>query len=98
MVEKTRINFTKKEISKKLSLKIGFSNSYSLILTDSIIQSLKEIISSETTNIKNFGTFKVISKKERLGRNPKNKVIYEISARKVLSFVASKKLNENLNK
>ena len=98
MIEKARINYTKQDISKNLSLKIGISNSYSLMLIDSIIHSLKEIINSESTNIKNFGTFKVISKKERLGRNPKNKVVYEISARRAISFIASKKLNENINK
>ena len=98
MREKTRNNYTKKDISNNLSSKIGLSNSYSLIITDAIIKTLKELIITETINIKNFGTFKVLFKKARLGRNPKNKTVYEISARKSLSFIASKKLDKNLNK
>ena len=98
MREKTRINYTKKDISNNLSSRIGLSNSYSLLITNTIIQTLKELIYSETLNIKNFGTFKVLLKKERTGRNPKNKTIYKITARRSLSFMASKKLNENLNK
>ena len=49
-------------------------------------------------NIKNFGTFKTINKNERLGRNPKNKKIYKIAARKSLSFIISKKFNDEINK
>ena len=97
MIEKKRINYTKKDISINLSNKLGLSNSYSLLITDSLIQILKELMRVKTINIKNFGTFKTISKNERLGRNPKNNTIYTISARKALSFTASKKLNEYLN-
>ena len=46
----------------------------------------------------NIGSFKVIQKKERTGRNPKNSKNYTISARKSLSFIASKKLTKLLNK
>ncbi len=97
MIEKKRINYTKKDISINLSDKLGLSNSYSLSITDSLIQILKELMRARTVNIKNFGTFKTISKNERLGRNPKNNTIYTITARKALSFTASKKLNEDLN-
>ena len=98
MIKKKRINYTKKDISKNLSIKTGLSNSYSLLITDSIIEILKNLIIAETVNIKNFGTFKVLVKNERLGRNPKNNKNYIISARKSLSFIASKKINENINK
>ena len=98
MIEKKRINYTKKDISKNLSINIGLSNSYSLKITDSVIQSLKDLIKDESINIKNFGTFRILLKKERLGRNPKDKVIYKISARRTVSFISSKKLNDNLNK
>tara|TARA_Y100000992_G_C20894518_1_gene317965 strand:- start:177 stop:473 length:297 start_codon:yes stop_codon:yes gene_type:complete len=97
MIEKKRINYTKKDISINLSNKLGLSNSYSLLITDSLIQILKELMRARTVNIKNFGTFKTIHKNERLGRNPKNNTIYTIAARKVLSFTASKRLNEYLN-
>ena len=98
MKEKKRINHTKKDISNNLSAKIGLSNSYSLSITNSLIGVLKKLISTKNLNITNFGTFKVLSKKERLGRNPKDNTSYVISARKTLSFTASKSMNEKLNK
>ena len=98
MQEKKRFNYTKKDISKNISMKLGLSNSYSLLITHSLIEILKQLVSTETTNIKNFGTFKILSKSERLGRNPKNKVAYIISARKSISFISSKKLNSTINK
>ena len=39
--------------------------------------------------IENFGSFKTINKSERIGRNPKNKKTYKISARKSLIFTPS---------
>ena len=48
--------------------------------------------------LKNLGTFKLINKKERLGRNPKTKKEYVISERKVVSFIVSKKITKALNK
>ena len=97
MKEEKRINYTKKDIAKNLSAKTGLSNSYSLSIIDNLIQILKELICTDSINIKNFGTFKVLSKNERLGRNPKNKTSYVISARKTLSFIASKSMNEKMN-
>ena len=98
MIEKKRINYTKKDISKNLSVSIGLSNLYSLKVTDSIIQALKDLIKIQSISIKNFGTFKVLLKKGRLGRNPKNNIIYKITARRTISFISSKRLYENLNK
>tara|TARA_S200000501_G_C20625736_1_gene656631 strand:- start:2 stop:301 length:300 start_codon:yes stop_codon:yes gene_type:complete len=97
MLEKKRINYTKKDISKDLSLKIGLSTAYVSSITNDLINILKEIIKNEKTNIKNFGTFKVVNKKARLGRNPVSKTPHEISARKTLSFSASEKINKSLN-
>jgi len=97
MLERKRINFTKKDISKNLSTNIGFPDSYSLVVTDSLIQILKDLIKNQTVNVKNFGTFKILFKQEREGRNPKNKLSYKILPRKTLSFIASKKINQNLN-
>ena len=64
-------NFTKSNISKEIHSKIGFSNNYTNKITEDFIEILKECIKKNETNIKNFGSFKIIHKKERLGRNPK---------------------------
>tara|TARA_B100000579_G_scaffold93804_1_gene74110 strand:- start:1693 stop:1992 length:300 start_codon:yes stop_codon:yes gene_type:complete len=93
-----RLNLTKNHIVKEINLKIGLSDSYINKIVDSLIEILKVSIKKKELNIKNFGTFKTINKNERLGRNPKNKKIYKITARKSLSFIISKKFNDEINK
>jgi nucleoid DNA-binding protein len=90
-------HLTKKDISKKINSKIGLSALYANQLTDDLIFILKKLIKVEETNIKNFGTFKIINKNERIGRNPKNKKTYKITARKSLSFSISKNFNNKMN-
>ena len=91
-----KISLTKQEISKKINLKTGLSNLYTKQITDDLISVLKNLIKNKEVNIKNFASFKIINKNERLGRNPKNKKIYKIKARKSLSFIASKNLNDKI--
>ena len=93
-----RLNLTKNHIVKEINLKIGLSDSYINKVIDNLIEILKISIKNKELNIKNFGTFKTINKNERLGRNPKNKKIYKITARKSLSFIISKKFNDEINK
>ena len=96
MAEIKKITLTKKDISKKINLKTGLSNSYTKQVTDDFISILKYLIKSREISIKNFASFKIINKKERIGRNPKNKKIYNIDARKSLSFIPSKKLSAKI--
>ena len=72
------------------------SDSYTSKITDDFINILKKLIKDKDTNIKNFATFKIINKGDRIGRNPKNKEIYKIKARKSLSFITSKKFNDKI--
>ena len=82
---------TKQNISKKINNILGFSNTYSLILTNDLIDILREMIKVKSLNIKNFGSFKILKKKERVGRNPKTGKNFIISARRSISFTQSKK-------
>ena len=70
--------------------------SYTNKVTNDFIDILKTLIREKEINIKNFVTFKIINKNERLGRNPKNNKIYKIKARKSLSITVSKNLNDNI--
>ena len=97
MLKIKKTNLTKKDISKKINQRIGFSNSYVDKITDNFINILKDSIKYKEINIKNFGTFKTIDKKERVGRNPKNMKNYIISSRKSLSFIISKKFDDKVN-
>ena len=66
-------NLTKLEISKFLSKKIGLSNKVSMSLIDCLIQILVNDLKKNDLSLKNVGTFRLIKKKERMGRNPKTK-------------------------
>ena len=96
MAEIKKITLTKQDISKKINLKTGLSNSYTKQITDDFISILKYLIKSREISIKNFASFKIINKKSRTGRNPKNKKIYNIDSRKSLSFIPSKKLSSKI--
>ena len=96
MSKLTYSNLTKNNLSKQIHLKLGISSHYSKIIIDDLIQTLKSLIKKNKLVIKNFGSFKTLNKKERLGRNPKNKKIYKITSRRSISFSASKNLNGKL--
>ena len=90
-------NFTRIDLIKKLSLKTGYSNSFSKKLINDLINILTINIKIGDLTLKNIGTFKTIQKKERLGRNPKTKEEFKISRRKSIIFKASKKITEKIN-
>jgi|TARA_B100001059_G_scaffold121039_1_gene121111 integration host factor subunit alpha len=94
----TNINLKKKDIVKDLSKKIGFSSNYSKKIIDDLIHIILINIKTGNFNLKDIGTFKIISKKERLGRNPKTKKEYIISKRKSVTFTPSKILLNVVNK
>ena len=52
---------------------------------------------SNKVKISSFGTFKVMNKKERIGRNPKTKIEAKISSRKVVKFKPSLVIKKKLN-
>ena len=95
---KTKIsNLTKLDISKKINSKIGFSLIYVNEITEDFILILKNLIKKNEIVIKNFGTFRSIYKKERVGRNPKTKKQYKIISQNSLSFSISKNFNKKIN-
>lgn len=57
----------------------------------------KALAEGETVELKGFGTFKIIDRAERNGRNPKTGETLVIAASKVPSFKAGKALKEVVN-
>jgi nucleoid DNA-binding protein len=90
-------NLTRNNIVKNLSNKTGFSLNFSKKLVDDLLDILIKNIKNEKFILKNIGTFKLIDKKERFGRNPKTRKEFIISSRKSLVFIASKKILDILN-
>ena len=90
-------NFTKDNFIKNLNKKTGLSLQVCKKLVNIFLHILIKDIKENDVNLKNIGSFKVIKKKSRIGRNPKTGEIFPISSRKSLKFTASKKLINNLN-
>ena len=88
----------KKEFNR-VCKKIGFSKNVSLTIIDDLFETLtSELVKLNNIKLASFGTFKIMNKKERLGRNPKTKVEAKIVARKVVSFKSSLVTKNKLNK
>ena len=91
-------NFTKKDLCKNIKDKTGLSYNYSDKIINNLINILAKKIIKGNLILKNIGTFKVLKKKSRIGRNPKTKKKYIITERNSLSFTASKNALKILNR
>ena len=91
-------NFTRKNLSNKIHKNVGFSRNLSLKIIDDFFESIiSEIIKSSKIKISSFGTFIILDKKERIGRNPKSGVEKKILSRKVVKFKPSLSLKKKIN-
>jgi len=91
-------NITKIDFSKNISDKTGFPISFSKKIVDDLIMIYNEMIRNNNLVLKNIGTFKLSTKKQRIGRNPKTKEEFLVSKRKSVRFAVSKNLSKILNK
>ena len=90
-------NLTKEDICIFLSRNKGYSVQYSKRIINNLLEILINEIKENTFNLKNIGTFKILNKKERIGRNPRTKEIYKIKARKTLVFKPSTNLSQEIS-
>ncbi len=93
----TKKNITKKEIAESLSQNTGFPLTFSKKLVNNLLNIMCEQLKKNNLIIKNIGSFKLIEKNERIGRNPKTKEEFIICKRKSISFFSSKNLTNYLN-
>ena len=91
-------NFTRKDLSNKIYQNLGFSKSYSSTIIDNFFETLiQELLKSNKIKISSFGTFKIVNKKKRIGRNPKTKEEAVILPRKIVKFSPSVLVKQKLN-
>ena len=91
-------NFTRKSLYNKIYKTLGFSKNFSSKIVDSFFETLiSDLINTEKIKITAFGTFQVLNKKERVGRNPKTKIESIITARKVVKFKPSIFIKKKIN-
>lgn len=95
MIEET---ITRAYLTDAIHNKLGYSRAESADLVDTVLDEINLALKNEgEVKISSFGTFKVKTKKERIGRNPKTKEEVPISARKVVSFYISNLLKKRIN-
>ncbi len=83
----------KQDIVNKIVDEIGFRKNESFNVVDDFFNIIKsEIISNKDVKLSGFGNFILIRKSPRMGRNPKTKESFPISARTVISFKPGVKL------
>ena len=90
-------NIKKKDIIQALGNKTGFSSNLSKQIINDLVEILIKNIKNNNFNLKNIGSFKILNKKERIGRNPKTKEQFLISSRRSISFKPSKKISEDMD-
>ena len=85
------------DIYKKFYEEVGISESTSKKILNDLIDILKICIRKIDLNLKNIGTFKIVKKNKRVGRNPKTKEEFIISERNSIIFIVSKNLLKKIN-
>ena len=92
-------NYKKRKIDiiKNLNKKTGLSLNLSKKLINDLIDIIIFNIKKGDLNLKNIGSFKIIHKRERVGRNPKTKEEFIITQRNSISFSLSKKISDHIN-
>ncbi|MFA6321325.1 MAG: HU family DNA-binding protein [Candidatus Omnitrophota bacterium] len=78
---------TKKDIVMKISEETGLKQiDVKLVVQKTLDHITESVAAGKTVELRNFGVFKVKTRKPRIGRNPKTGVTVSIPERKVVSF------------
>ena len=92
-------NLKKIDISKEINNVTGLPVNLGSIILDNFLNIIVDKSKKEKKiKLKNFGTFSINEKNERMGRNPINKLIYVIKKRRTITFKASSFLKKKINK
>ena len=94
-----RKNFTRNKLAQRINVKLGYSKEEAKEFIEIFLNYIKvNMNTKENIKISKLASFKGISKKERIGRNPKTGQDAIISERKVVSCKFSKNLKNKINK
>ena len=88
---------TRSDFADRLRERFGLTSADSYKLIDIIFEEITEsLIHGEEVKFAGFGTFKILEKNARMGRNPKTGASAVISARRVASFRPSNEFRERV--
>lgn len=88
---------TRSDLANRLRERFGLTTADSYKLVDIVFEEIREsLINGEEVKFAGFGSFKILTKSERMGRNPKTGAPAIISARKVTSFRPSSEFRKRV--
>jgi len=84
------------DIVKRVAEQLNLKDKDALRIVDAILEAMKDVICEHgRLEVRDFGVFQVKERKERIGRNPRNKEEYPIPPRKVVTFKLGKELKDH---
>ena len=93
-----RKNFTRNKLAERINVRLGYSKEEAKEFIEVFLNCIKiNMNDKENIKISKLSSFKVITKKERIGRNPKTGQDAIISERKVVSCKFSKNFKNKIN-
>ncbi len=88
---------TRNDFANRLRARFGLTSADAYKLVDVIFEEITEsLINGEEVKVAGLGSFKILSKPERMGRNPKTGEPAVITARRVASFRPSNEFRERV--
>ena len=90
---------TKAELAELLFAQVGLNKREAKEMVEAFFEEIRQSLETgDVVKLSGFGNFSVRDKASRPGRNPKTGEVVPISARRVVSFHASQKLKEQVEK
>ena len=88
---------TRSDFANRLRERFGLTTADAYKMIDIVFDEIRDaLINGEEVKFAGFGTFKILEKNARMGRNPKTGVSALISARRVASFRPSNEFRERV--
>ena len=98
-MEDGSFTLTKAELAELLCAQVGLAKGEAKEMVEAFFEEIRMgLESGDMVKLSGFGNFSVRDKASRPGRNPKTGEVVPISARRVVSFHASQKLKEQVEK
>ena len=93
------MTITKLDLTRHISDTVGLTANDCAALVNAMFDTIRATLAAgENVKLSGFGNFTLREKRARSGRNPKNGDLFEIRARRVVTFRASPAVKEMCNK
>lgn len=88
---------TRTTLSEAVYRELGLSRAESAELVESVLNHICDaLVRGEQVKISSFGTFNILDKNKRMGRNPKTGLEATIAPRRVISFRPSQIMKDSV--